>query len=138
MSAHRIRLRRPWLRVSVPGSTAERVDVPDPATDYDSPPTQVRYNRNFNCPTGLTDQASVRLQITSLQADHAVIRLNESMIWESDSGTHQVSAPIEVEIQTYLRTANRLEVELNRSPDKSGRPQNLTIDGEVTLLIEER
>ena len=122
---HVIRLRRPWDRIDAQTQQRQRIDVPEPPSDEDSP-RSVTYRRRFNRPTGLVPDTAIRLRISGWAGELTALSLN-------DQSLPVGAAPLEVDLSGRLEPHNSLQLTLAPGPD--GAPPRLS--GEVTLVIDE-
>ncbi|MCS7470463.1 hypothetical protein NZK35_27750 [Stieleria sp. ICT_E10.1] len=123
---HTIRLRRPWLRSVDSQPPPDKVDVPDTLPPAAGGGAVVTYRRAFNRPTGLTPNDSVCLSIAHFTADSIEIRINDTLIYQSDR-----TEPIRLDMTAALRPSNQLAITLT-----AGECPTTVLDGAVTLEIE--
>jgi len=100
-----------------------RVDVPD-VPDRDSDNASICcYRRNFNCPTGLDAESTVRLTISGWSGQLDSVTLNgHELIPDSQS--------LDVDVTQILERQNVIIVQLSAT-----RESTATFSGEVSLVI---
>lgn len=141
--SHRIRLRRPWTRITEIQTgvtrTEDRVDVPDapesdgiPAGDpADDAATAVRYSRRFNCPSGLSADDRVFIQIggwTGRLTDVSCNAHSQSILPSSPD----VSQDCRVDVTDVIQPSNELQIRLS----STGTCVTPRLVGEVCVWIE--
>ena len=137
---HSIRLRRPWAKCIVDSDPnavadlpAQRVEVPEPRPDtrkHQNTLRTVRYSRNFNRPTGLSESTRVRLKISSWEGTLISLALNSSPL--PIGGDKVASDKVDVDITDRLDRSNQFELVL-----RDTETHEALLSGEVALEIEE-
>ncbi len=125
---HEIQLRRPWSRISKMDQQPVVVDVPDSTVMIESrvlSGDQVRYQRGFNSPTGLSAADKVGLFISGWQGQLVSVQINETVFSPGD-------APVVLDLSRILMGFNNIEIRLM---SKSGELPRIT--GDVVLQIQE-
>ena len=125
---HEIRLRRPWDRVSKMDRQSVVVDIPDSSVLIDSRVVagdQVRYQRGFNSPTGLSEADKVWLCISAWQGQLVSVQINETLF-------SPAKAPLVLDLSGILSGFNKIEITLT---SRSGELPRIT--GDIVLRIQE-
>ena len=104
------------------------VDIPDSSVLIDSQVDagdQVRYQRGFNSPTGLTEADKVGLCISAWQGQLVSVQINETLF-------SPANAPLMIDLSRILLGFNKVEITLT---SKSGELPRIT--GDIVLQIQE-
>ena len=128
LRSHEIRLRRPWNRTSNRDLQSVVVHVPDSLDQTDASTVagdQVRYQRGFNAPTGLTEAETIELCIDAWQGRLVSVQVNGCLFSATD-------APLVIDLSNVIEGFNRIEVTIMSESGELPR-----IHGEVVLRIQE-
>ena len=129
MGMHEIRLRRPWNRVSSMDQQPVVVGLPDSLDATDllmNADHQVRYQRGFNSPTGLTEADAIELCISAWQGRLLSVQVNETRFEPAKA------LPLVLDLSDILLGFNKVEITLM---SESGELPRIT--GDVVLRIQE-
>ena len=124
---HEIHLRRPWDRMSKLDPQSVVVDIPDSSFLIESQVhagDEVRYQRGFNSPTGLTECDHVGLCIGAWQGELVSVKINDTQF-------SPATAPLVLDLSGVLLGFNKIEITLM---SMSGELPRIT--GDVVLQIQ--
>ena len=124
---HEIHLRRPWDRMSKLDPQSVVVDIPDSSFLIESQVhagDEVRYQRRFNSPTGLTECDQVGLCICAWQGELVSVKINDTQF-------SPATAPLVLDLSGVLLGFNKIEITLM---SMSGELPRIT--GDVVLQIQ--
>lgn len=127
---HVIRLRKPWEKTTHPDGHVVRIDVPEgpveegPVEEMQSVEMIAHYGRSFHRPSGL-GESIVYLNISAWHGQLVSMSLNAKPIPHVEG-----ESQIRVEVQSLLKSHNRLRISLSGSVETPPR-----LSGEVTLEI---